>query len=177
MAVFAHKRLPPAQILDAMLKNWCFGKSDTGWMTCRVFYEFIANWFHPYLKSNNVEFPVIVFLDGHVTHLSLPLSEFCKKNQIIVVCLCPNCTHFLQVLDVAFFQPMKQQWTRMLDTFRMTNKGCGIKKEDIPKTLQTIFDGFNFVAGIKNGFQSCGLYPFNPDNLDFTKLVTDKVRK
>ena len=176
MAVFARKRLPAAHILNKMPKNWCFGKSDTGWMTCWVSYEFIAR-FYPYLKSKNVEFPVIVFLDNHITHLSLPLSEFCEKHGIIIVCFCPNCTHFLQVLHVVFFRPLKQRWSKTLDLFRLTHKGRDIKKEDIPNTLQEIFDGFDFIDGICNGFRSCGLYPFGPDNVDFTKLVTNKVEK
>lgn len=176
-ALFAYKRLPSARILDAMPPNWCYGKSDSGWMTSAVFYEFIANFFYPYLKSKNITFPVVVFLDGHKTHLSLPLSIFCEQHEIIIVCLPPNTTHFIQVLDVIFFRPMKLKWNFELVTFRVNNEGYDIRKEDIPRTLQKIFDAWDFAEKLRDGFASCGLYPFNADSLNYGKLITHQVSK
>lgn len=93
-----------------LLKAGGIGKTEKGWMTGEAFYEYFANVFHPYLVKEQIPLPVIVFLDGHSSHLTLHLSEFCRNNGIILVCLLPNTTHILQLLDVSVFAPLKQKW-------------------------------------------------------------------
>lgn len=139
-------------------------------MTSAVLYEFTPNHFNPYLKTQNITLLVVVFLDGHKTHLRLPLSLFCQKYGIIMVCLPANTMHFLQVLDVVFFfRSLKLRWQFELVTFRVNNEGCDIRKENIPRTLQKIFD--------TQDFASCGLYPLDANSSKYEKLVTYKVRK
>ncbi|KAJ8914047.1 hypothetical protein NQ315_017566 [Exocentrus adspersus] len=48
--------------------------------------------------------------DGHKSHMTLPLSRFCKQQDIILYALPPNTTHILQPADVSVFKPMKQEW-------------------------------------------------------------------
>ena len=42
----------------------------------QLFFEYIANIFHPWLLQNKVKFPLIVFIDGHSSYMTLHLSEF-----------------------------------------------------------------------------------------------------
>jgi len=44
-------------------------------MTCELFYEYIANIFHPILVSQVVIFPVVLFVDGHKSYLTYQLSQ------------------------------------------------------------------------------------------------------
>lgn len=88
-AIYKYARLPK-RILDTAPLFWGIGKSKNGWMTSESFFEYISNVFLPYLKDEKVQLPVIVFLDGHSSHLSLELSEFCSNNQILLVALYPN---------------------------------------------------------------------------------------
>lgn len=76
-------------------------------MTSEICFEYIANIFIPHLNETNISRPVIVFLDGYHSHLSLQLSKFCRENGLILVALCPNSTHILQPLDIAVFGPLK----------------------------------------------------------------------
>ena len=70
----------------------------------------LQTFFIHFFYKENIPLPGIVFLDGHASHFSIELSEFCSKNGIIFVALFPNATHILQPLDVAVLGPMKAKW-------------------------------------------------------------------
>jgi len=93
-------RLPPLyrQLLQPGWKVRC---RKMGWMMCEAFMYWIVYDFDDYLMRNNVPKPVILFMDNHVSHLSLECTEFCFTNRIILACLLPSITHLCQPLDVA----------------------------------------------------------------------------
>ena len=79
------------------------------WMTAECFFAYIINVYHPFLLKEETPLP-FVFIDGHATHFSIELSEFCSKNGIILVALFPNVTHIFQPFDAVVFGPMKAKW-------------------------------------------------------------------
>ena len=91
----------PLEIALNFPSSWALGQSDSGWMQTEHFLEFLAYFFHPWLKGNNIMLPVILFVDGHVSNLSLQTSQFSKQNGIIFVAL--YATHILKPMDVAVF--------------------------------------------------------------------------
>lgn len=94
----AGKRMP-----KSMPEHWAMAISDKGWITGETFFEYLANVFHPWLITTKVQLPVILFLDGYVSHLTLHLSMFCRENGIHIVAFYPNSTHIQQPLDVAIW--------------------------------------------------------------------------
>jgi len=145
-------------------------------LTVDIFIEIIlfllANDFYKlHLKGMNIQRPVIVFLDGHASHLSLPLSEFCAEYQIILVWLPANATHFLQPLDVGFYFPFKSKWKSFVQMAKLNNSGQEIRKHLIPYHVNKLGLKY-FGLDIKNAFRTCGLFPFDEDLLDYSKLVT-----
>lgn len=104
LTIFKYRRLPQA-IVKSAPSQWGIGISDSGWMNGETFFEYITNVFHPYLIEQKIPLPVVLFLDGHKSHITMYLNEFCRENNIIVCALCPNATHILQPLDVAVFGP------------------------------------------------------------------------
>jgi hypothetical protein len=82
MVMYSYERLPK-HIVSHVPKGWGVGKSKSGWMTSESFFEYITNIFYPWLVSENVEFPVILYLDGHKSHVTLPLTDFCRQKQIV----------------------------------------------------------------------------------------------
>lgn len=140
-------------------------------MTCDAFFEYITNCFYRWLLENSVKRPVVLFLDGHTSHISLALSEFCKKEKIILVALLPNSTHVLQPLDVAVFKPVKQEWRNTVHEFRIKNEQHKIRRTDFPGLVKKCFDKTLKTETIKSGFRSCGIFPFDPNNVDFKKLL------
>ncbi|KAG8199511.1 hypothetical protein JTE90_009358 [Oedothorax gibbosus] len=99
MVVFPYIRLPKT-VVDSMPADWFLGRSDSGWMKNDVFYEYIANGVNKWLEDNKVKKPVILFVDGHKTHLTLEISEFCANNDIILYALPPNSTHKISTLGI-----------------------------------------------------------------------------
>lgn len=83
LVIFAYKRVP-GHLAKTVPNGWAIGRSDKGWMTGECFFEYVANTFYPWLVRNEVPLPVILYVDGHKSHLTLPLSEFCSSHGIEV---------------------------------------------------------------------------------------------
>lgn len=122
MVVFPYERLP-GTISMLMPDGWSIGKSETGWMTSQTFYEYVANVMHPWIVKNQIPLPVVFFVDGHSSHLTLPLSNFCTDNGIILIALYPNSTHILQPMDVAVLHPLKSGWKTAVYNWMTKNSG------------------------------------------------------
>lgn len=128
LIIYPYKRIPQ-EIANSVPKNFSFACSDTGWMKTEIFYEYIGNIFHPYVRKMNVEFPIILFVDGHKTHLDRKLSDLCTELEIILVALYPNATRILQPADVSTFKPLKNGWKKGVAEWRRTCSEGLTKKE------------------------------------------------
>ncbi|GAB0089467.1 hypothetical protein DMENIID0001_040100 [Sergentomyia squamirostris] len=169
LTLYKFKRLPSHFCTSAPL-GWGIGNTESGWMDAAAFYEYIGNVFLPELKERNVERPVVVFLDGHSSHLTLHLSRFCQKNGIILVSLYPNSTHLTQPLDVAVFKPIKTRFSALKTQF-----SCETRREpskpDLPHLLNCVISEPLMKTDVIAGFRACGLFPYNPDALDYSKII------
>lgn len=170
MVIYNYKRIPQ-HILDSVPPNWGVGRSDTGWMKAEVFYEYIANVFHPFLIDNNIQFPVILFVDGHKSHLTYQLSNLCSQLNIILIALYPNATRILQPADVAAFKPLKSGWKRGLFEWRNENPNCVVTKKDFAPILDKVIKSTVKSEVLINGFRACGLYPWDANQIDFKKCL------
>jgi len=169
LTIYKYERIP-LKIAQSAPSGWGIGKSENGWMTSETFYEYISNIFLPFILKSNIPRPVVIFLDGHRSHLSLHLSKFCHENGLILIALYPNSTHILQPLDVAVFAPLKTIWKKKVKEWRYENES-EISKFDVPKVLSTIMENDKMPSNIISGFKHTGLYPFDPDNVDYSKVV------
>ncbi|KAJ8933432.1 hypothetical protein NQ314_013988 [Rhamnusium bicolor] len=111
MVVVNLKRLSKT-LRESVPPSWAIEKLENGWMTNQTFYEYITGVFYPWLVESKIQFPIVLYLDGHVSHLTVPLSKFCMKKRIELVALYPNSTHFIQPIDVALFHPIKKEWKK-----------------------------------------------------------------
>lgn len=171
LTLYKYKRMNQDVIQNAP-DNWSIGKTGKGWMTAESFYEYIGNVFIPHLRKEGVELPVILFLDGHKSHLSLHLSNLCRENGIIVVALVPNTTHMLQPLDVAVFSPLKQSWLKYVRKWRIEHNWEDITKFNLPAALHDILlNDPQFAENVRAGFKTCGLYPFDPNQVNYKRVI------
>ncbi|XP_049940978.1 uncharacterized protein LOC126417125 [Schistocerca serialis cubense] len=174
LTLFKYARIP-ASLVKAAPPNWGIGKTENGWMTGESFFEYITNVFDPFLKEAEIPRLVVIFLDGHCSHLTLHLSRYCRENQIILVALLPNSTHILQTLDVAVFGPMKKMWKKIVQKWRFENNGTEISKSDVPSVLSQIIIEPKMMENIRAGFRATGLFPFNVNNVDYSKIVVRSI--
>ncbi|CAB3234153.1 unnamed protein product [Arctia plantaginis] len=170
MVIFPYKRLP-GEITSQIPEDWGVGLSDNGWMNSDIFYEYIKNILHPHLVKTKKKFPIILFVDGHKSHLTLAVSELCTSLQIVLVALYPNCTRLLQPADVAAFKPLKTEWQKTVLEWRRTNPSQALTKIQFVPLLKHTLDKSLKPQTIVNGFRATGLCPWNEDAVDYSKCL------
>eukprot|EP00118_Oscarella_pearsei_P023040 m.271080 g.271080 ORF g.271080 m.271080 type:complete len:312 (+) comp40549_c0_seq5:3315-4250(+) len=131
-------------------------------METNHFYSWFEHGFLAHTKElrRDPERPVILFFDGHYSHVCYELAVKASSNNVILICLPPNTTDKLQPLDVAVFSSLKRVWGGVMKDRKLENAGATIKKEDFPGLLMELWEkgGIkpeNFVAG----FRATGIYP------------------
>lgn len=138
----------------------------------------MCNIFLPWLQKENIPFPIILFMDGHSSHVSLPLSTFCSKNGIHLVAVFPNTTHLLQPLDVSVFHTMKTVWRQKVQEYRMKNDGKQLLKANFPEVLKDVLPDVTPTI-IQNGFRKYGLVPWDSTQIKIPNesKAADEVAK
>ncbi|XP_068896460.1 uncharacterized protein [Tenebrio molitor] len=172
MVLFPYKRIPKELALSVP-GTWGTGRSDSGWMTAATFFEYVANVFYNWLVEKQITFPVILFIDGHKSHYSIELYEFCVKKKIILYCLYPNSTHILQPCDVTIFRPLKVEWKKVCQAHKQKTS-ASITRYNFCPLFKEAFEKASQPNTIIKGFEICGLYPLNPDNVDFSKCISTR---
>lgn len=174
MIIYPYQHIP-YNISEDNPKSWFISGSQKGWMTAINFYEYVVNCFYPWLLEKKIEFPVILYVDSHSSHLTLQLVNFCQTNNIELVALYPNATHILQPLNVAVFHPVKTAWKRTVDGYTIENDGKSLKKENFAPLLNKALQSMKSLKDmITYGFKASGLYPFNADAVNFNIFNENK---
>ncbi|KAF6200403.1 hypothetical protein GE061_006706 [Apolygus lucorum] len=138
-------------------------------MVSATFFEYVSKVLLTWLKERGTTFPVILFVDGHKSHLSMELSKFCAENEIIVYCLPPNATHIVQPCDVGIFRPLKAAWKNVVRISKQSN--IVTTKLNFAGLFKRAFDSVK-VNVIQKSFEACGLYPLNEDVVDYSKCIS-----
>ncbi|KAL7290463.1 hypothetical protein TKK_0016151 [Trichogramma kaykai] len=133
--LFKGKNLP-SQAAVAAPADFMFGCAPEGIMDSCNFYEYIVNRFYVYLTKNNVEKPVVLYLDQHGSHLSLPSSKYCETHGIELIGLHSNTTHFTQPCDVGLFRPLKLKYAEICEAFCRKALLPGLQKQQFAPVLK-----------------------------------------
>ena len=152
--------------------DFTLGSSVNGWMTADNFFELLANYFFLSIRDK-VSFPVVLFLDGHCSHVTIASAQFCHDNNIILFCLPPHASHILQPLDVAVFGPMKKMWNVSIEEFKKKYMGLSMSKAHFFPVFQNCWSNSTSAANVKAGFKKCGLVPFNADAVGYDRLIVN----
>lgn len=103
--------------------------NETGWMTTDTFILYLTH-FSKYVRPN-IEYPILLSLDNHASHVSLKAIEFCRLNYIIMLGFPPHTTNWLQNLDVAIFGALKTYYSQACDAWMVSNPGKVIRDADV----------------------------------------------
>ena len=163
---------PHFNLQDVDPRDYDLGTSPNGWISADCFFEWLANIFYPRVRSK-VNFPIIIFMDGHSSHINLAVSSFCREKGIILYCFPPHASHILQPLDVSVYGPLKKLWNDALTDFSREYRGLAMSKTHFFK----VFDrAWKLCVERKQtavaGFRKCGLLPLNPDAVAYDRLIT-----
>lgn len=176
MVIHGYKRTPPS-ILNSIPEGWAMENSSKGWLDARTFYEYLKKVFHPWLLANDVELPVVLFVDGHLSHVTFSLSEYCDNFGIELVLLYPNSSHVLQPLDFAYIPALRVQWQDSVQRHRDRVNCKALKKEDFGVILKDAIESLDNEEIMTGGFQTSGLYPVNPDAPSYTRMAVKKRKR
>ena len=72
---------------------------------------------------------------------------------------------------MSVFKPLKTFWKRGVLEWRQKNHGQALTMDKFAVVLKTVLDSYIRCDIIQNGFRTCGIYPWNPDQLDYTKCL------
>lgn len=142
---------------EAEFPNMAYAATKNGWMDAITFDQFFRNNFLAHLPP---ERPVVVIYDGCSSHVSIPLVEEARKQNITILKLPPHTTHVLQPLDLSTFKPMKDKWDEELVKWQRKNYGVKLPKSVFSSIIAKIWKSLDPQI-IQNGFQKGGITPFN----------------
>lgn len=159
--IFPRKRMK-AELMDSAPTESLAVCEKSGWMTAKVFRQYlehVVKHCHP-----TPEKPILLILDGHSSHTkSLEVLDYATQHGVIMICLPPHTTHKLQPLDVSFFKPFQTYYDHYVERWLRAHPGRGFGEFQVAAAVSEAFGKAGTVSVAVNGFQKCGIWPFNDD--------------
>ena len=156
---------------------WQFGVTENGYVTRDSYLDVLKD-LDSYLEKNNTKRPVILFIDGPNAHISLQAAAFCTLKKIQPWVLRANMTHLLQPLDLTFFSSLKKKLSQMAHVWHAgpQNAGQTLSKYSV---MRILYDATEECLAnptlIPNGFRRAGLFPWDINAPDKTKLEPGSI--
>ena len=151
-----------------------YAKSPNGYMDGELFKAWFQKIFLP--KTAHLG-TVMLILDGHTSHLTIDVIDLARANNVVMFCLPPHLTHLLQPLDVSVFKSLKTYFAAISHQVKLLTLGTvnviNVNRTNFSAIFREAFDKSMVLTCIKNGFRKCGIYPFNPAAIDWSKLAAD----
>ncbi|XP_067935474.1 uncharacterized protein [Watersipora subatra] len=149
---------------------------DSGWMTDANFDRWMGH-FISHTKPSQ-EDPVLLLIDNHSSHLSIPAINMAKDSGVILLTFPPHTTHKLQPLDVAVYGPLKTYCNHALNNWQLSNPRTTISIYQVGELSATAITRAVNPENIRAGFNKTGLCPLNndafSDNDFLPSYVTDR---
>jgi hypothetical protein len=158
--------LPGVELLEKWTKARLPGRfllttSPAGYITDELFYDWLINIFGPASKKLQLGAKRLLLLDGHTTHLTIEVWEYCKEENIILFTTPPHLTHLVQPLDVGVFGPWKKNYRDAIDQSYQT--GCtNFDKLEFLDSIYAIRKRTFKVSTVVHAWKKAGLLPINP---------------
>lgn len=151
-----------------------YAKQQSGFMDSDLFLVWFEKLFLVHAKPS-AERSVLLLLDGHISHCSPPLIESAIRNNVILLALPPHTTHICQPLDVAVYKSFKSHLSKLINLGKMLRGNFWIGKKDVASVIRCPFEESMTITNIKSGFRKCGIYPYDPNNIDKTQLLRNQI--
>lgn len=141
--------------------------SEGGGTTAEAFMAY-AKWFVEEYKTNERrESKWVLIADNLGAHKSRDVVDFLRQNNVVLLCLYANSTHFMQPLDVAVFRPFKMALHKEITNVQAKcgSKGCKIPKRSYCSIIVAAMKKSFTEDTIKSGFAKTHLYPFSAQGM------------
>ncbi|THU89239.1 DDE-domain-containing protein, partial [Dendrothele bispora CBS 962.96] len=148
--------------------------SENGWTDGESALQWMKKDFNLQTQEKANGETCILFMDGHNSHYSADLLEYCKGNNIEILGYPPHCTHALQGLDVVCFAKQKGCWKDEVNK-REETTGRGVNKEDFAKVFGTAFIQAMTEDIILAAWKATGLIQFNPNIIKPEQMRSSEI--
>ncbi|XP_047142247.1 uncharacterized protein LOC124816638 [Hydra vulgaris] len=145
----------------------------SGWMTASSFLKYIHH-FKKYAKPTPSS-PVLLLLDNHESHISVPVLDFCIESGIVLITFPPHCSHKLQPLDLTVYGPLKTYYNTAVTDWMVSNPGKTITIYEIPKLAEKAIPLAFKLQNIQTGFEKSGIWPFNSNIFSDEDFVCSSI--
>ncbi|XP_072949708.1 uncharacterized protein mod(mdg4) isoform X1 [Epargyreus clarus] len=137
------------------------GANPSGWSNESMFLRFLQH-FIKYAKPSK-EQPVILIMDNHESHISVPAIQMAKDNGVKLITLHPHTNDHMQPLVKSVFGPFKTYFNTAANELLMSSGHAGkpISIYDIAGLVGKAFPLAFTPNNICEGFSSTGFYPLN----------------
>ena len=134
---------------------------ESGWMTSSNFLKIMEH----FVKESHasLEHKVVIIMDNHDSHLSVPVLEYLKANGVSVLTLPPHTSNKTQPLDRSVFGPMKAHYNHECDSWMMKNPSRPLTVYQIAEFVGKAWEKAATPENIKAGFKATGIWPYNRD--------------
>lgn len=175
--------LPPVYIFprvrfkDSFIRNTPLNSlglcNRSGWITSELFLDVLKH-----IKSYADSKPehgkeILLIMDNHETHISIPAIKFCRENGIILTLL-PHTSNKLQPLDISIYGPFKNSLKAAQHRWMMNNREKTISLYDIGEISAIPFLEAFTPSNILSGFRKSGIYPFNPNAFTIPDVIVEE---
>jgi hypothetical protein len=172
MIIFAGENFIESWCDAPLGDGYCIDVTPNGYITDETFYDWLVEKFDVCSKMRQVGEYRLLLLDGHTTHITIEVVEFCREEKILPFLTPPHLTHLVQPLDVGVFGPWKKYYTDAIDA--SFQSGCW--KFDKMELL-SVLDGFRKKtfkgSSIRSAWEKAGLFPFHPERV--IELLKERV--
>ena len=152
------------------------GRSENGWMASELFKIWLSDVFVKHLNEKVVPRPVVLFVDGHSTHLTMEASDICLENGIVLYCLLEHASHIMQPCDLRLFGPLKEHWKQATRSYSYENIGEAVTKPTFARVFRKAWEKSAVPDNAIKGFRDSGLFPFAPSKvLTTAKMEPSKI--
>lgn len=135
-----------------------YAASEKGWMTTDAFLTWFRELFLQHLPS---ERPILLLLDGHISHVSYELVNEAIQNGVHLLKLPPHTTSHLQPLDKVCFGVVKNEWQKLLRQYVRHTRSRMLGKEKFTELLKNCWWNSMTPGNIIASFRATGVQPFD----------------
>ncbi|KAJ8964875.1 hypothetical protein NQ314_004557 [Rhamnusium bicolor] len=150
-------------VLVTMIFGAIGAANKSGWSNEDVFFKYLQH-FISHVKPT-IEDKVILLLDNHESHVSIPTIDLAKRSGVILVTFHPHTSHRMQPLNVCVYGPFMTYYSSAVSYWMNTpgNAGKPITIYDVAELANTTYLKAFTPSNITKGFQVPELYPLNSD--------------
>lgn len=142
--------------------NALYGWSESGCINSDLFKKWFLKHFLVHARK---ERPLLLIFDGHKSPVNLEVVEAARREDVVLLCLPPHCSHILQPLDAGLFVLLKQRFTALVGEGCVTDSHFAVSKKEFSGVFKGTYQVAKEEEGVRivtDGFRKCGIYPLNP---------------